>query len=62
MKEEYEDKRGKTRIREHWNAYGNKKKKDKSRYKEKACFSTKLKGHTHMVRVREKENGRKSKN
>ena len=49
MKETYKDKRGKTRKREHWKAYGNKKKKDKSRYVEKPCITNKFKDHTHKV-------------
>jgi len=47
----YKNKKG--RIVEHWKAYGNKKKKDKSRYETKPCITNKFKGHTHKVRKKE---------
>lgn len=52
MREQYEDKKGRKRLREHWKGYGNRKKKDKSRYKEMPSISNKFKGHTHLVRIR----------
>lgn len=55
MKEKYIDNHDNDRVKEHWPAYGNRKKKDKARYKEVPCVTNKFKGHTHLVRIREKD-------
>lgn len=58
MKETYKDKFDNIKKREHWKAYGNKKKKDHNRYIKKNCISSKFEKHT--IRVRKKKKKKKS--